>query len=195
MNVSGLSLSSFNPTATASAAVRAYVRDNVDVVAGSMTVRAVQASDKVTLDANATSDVVSVSVGGGGSVTPTAETTGSVEAFLGAPTGVTGVNTVATKVDVSGSLDVMAYSDMHATASSDSTTVGGVEASIQNATATAGGATRAYAGDGADVQAGALGLTANSALESNATTKGVSVALGSVTGIQATARVTSATEA
>src|SRR5437899_4635826 len=160
-----------------------------------MTVRAGQAADKVTLDATATADVVSVSVGGGGSIQPDAKTTGSVEAFLGAPGGTAGVNTDATKVVVSGSLGVTAYSDMHATSHSDATAVGGVEASIQDAHATAGGATRAYAGDGADIDAGTLGLTANSALNAEANTQGVTVGIFAGSGVFATSRVTSATEA
>ena len=190
-----LSISDFKPRATASAAIRAYVRDNVDVIAGSMNVRAGQASDKVTLDATATSNVVSVSLAGGGGVVPTARTTGSAEAFLGAPGGVTGVNTVATKIDVSGTISVAAYSDLHATARADGVAVAGVAANIQDASATAGGVTRAYAGDGADIEAGLLTLNANSMLHADATTKGVSVGLGSLSGVEATATVSSVTEA
>src|SRR5439155_103825 len=144
VTVALLSISDFNPRAHASGLTRAYVRDNVDIDAGSMLVQAGESGDKATYAATSTANVVKVGVGGGGGIVPYAEVTGGGEAFLGAPNGTTGVNTIATRIEVGGTITVQTYTDLHATASTESTSASLVEADVQNSTPDAGGATRAY---------------------------------------------------
>src|SRR4029079_1534508 len=154
-----------------------------------------ESSDKIAYTADSTANVVAVSLVGGGGVVPLAESTGGTEALLGAPSGVTGVNTDATEIAVTGAITTQTYSFLHALAVTHSIAAARAAANIQSATATAGGSTRAYAGDGADITAGSLGLTASATLAADATTSGVGVALATVSGVQATATVTSITEA
>jgi len=73
--------------------------------------------------------------------------------------------------------------------------VSGVAADIQNAIANAGGSTRAYVGDGGDISASALTVTANATTLADAFTKSIGVAIGSFSGAQATATVSSTTDA
>ncbi len=191
-----VALGAMLPHADTSGVTRAYVRDYVDLDAGTLTVSAGTSGDKATYHSKATSFVFSVSVGGLSGVTPRADTTGKIEAFLGAPAEIAGVHTLATQTHTTGAIVVRAYSDLHAEALAEGTAIGGVSAAIQNATAIAGGTTRAFVGGGGDVSAGIGGLSiiANSTLLADATTKAVTVGFFSITGAQATANVSSKTE-
>src|SRR5436190_10723837 len=101
----------------------AYMRDNVDIRAGTLTVKAGDDGNRVEYQATATGFVFAIAIGGGAGVTPTANANGTIEAFLGAPADVAGVNTDATKVLVTGAIVVEAYSDLHATSEAKGTAV------------------------------------------------------------------------
>src|SRR4029077_9827470 len=173
------------PHADTSGRTSAYVRDNVDITAGTMKVVAgdyTDDNDRPVFHSKAASYTFSVSVGGGSGVTPHAETTGTIEAFLGAPAGIAGVHPSTTQTHVSGTLTVRARGDVHAEATAEGTGLGGVAAAIQNATSDANATTRAYVGDGGDVSAGALNITADASLLSDAVTHAVTVGFASING-------------
>ena len=190
-----VTITDMKPDANVSGRTSAYVRDNVDIDAGTLTLSAGTSGDRTYYQATSTAFTFSIGLAGGGGVVPTAHTTGTIEAFLGAPAGITGVNGSDSLVDVSGTLTAEAWSTLGATAEARGTQAGAMEANLQNATATVGGTTRAYAGDGTDVQAGSLVINANGNATAGATTKSVSVTLGGLNGAFATATVSTKTDA
>ena len=79
------------PDASTSGRVAAYVRDFVDIVAGSLTVKAGTALDPVDITATATADSIALSFGlAGAGVVPTATTLAIVEAYVGSQRPVVG---------------------------------------------------------------------------------------------------------
>ena len=113
------SISVIFPTATVSGITRSYVRDGVDITAGSLRVR-VGLDDPLTLPddpvaakytASATSVVVSV--GGVASlvlVNADATITGVADAFIGAPTGIAAGGAAGTDLSISGAITVATLS-------------------------------------------------------------------------------------
>ncbi len=159
-----LALSLYEVTATVSGRVSSYVRDGVDLDAGTLNVKAgTDGTDRVQMVAEANSTAGNVSFVAAQDIAPTASVTGIVEAFIGAPAEIDAGGPVGANITVTNSpLNVLAYSDIDATAGVE----GGsgslaVSVNIYKPTANAGGTTRAVAGDGTDVSAGTLKLFAD----------------------------------
>jgi hypothetical protein len=148
--------------------------------------------------ASAKAYVLQVSIGGtGAGANADATVSGVVEAFVGAASGRTRGGLSNAKLDISGVIDVDAASDIDAVAWADGTgAAAGVSVTVMLPTAIAGGTTRAYAGDGADIKATQLELNANGDILADAKTVAVAVGgLGAGIGANADAQVTSLTEA
>ena len=159
-----LALSLYDVTAIVSGRVSSYVRDGVDLDAGTLNVKAgADGTDRVQMVAEANSTAGNVSFVAAQDIAPTASVTGIVEAFLGAPAEIDAGGPAGANITVTNSpLNVLAYSDIDATAGVE----GGsgslaVSVNIYKPTANAGGTTRAFAGDGTDVSAGTLKLFAD----------------------------------
>ncbi|MGD8331683.1 MAG: hypothetical protein PVJ49_19785, partial [Acidobacteriota bacterium] len=155
----GASLSFFKPTAIVQGATRAYVRDGVDIDAGTLTVRAgfydedAMAADRVVYSATATAFAVDISFGATvQDLEGVAIVTGVTEAFLGASRDTVGGGNSSADIvisDTDSPLTVSAFSDIDAVANVDG---GGaslvVTVNAYKPRAEAGGATRAFANDG-----------------------------------------------
>ncbi|GGO80245.1 hypothetical protein GCM10011348_16530 [Marinobacterium nitratireducens] len=202
---SGLaSISSFKPTALVSGSTSAYVRDGVNMDAGSLQVRAGNgAADRVTYKAEATSVTVNISFGGTvQDLAAFATVSGTVEAYLGAPDARTGGGQAGAKLDVSDlttPVIVTAKSDIDAIAKTEGGGGGvGVSVALYKPTAVAGGTTRAFVGDGAELWVGGDGLTllADGDAKSDATLLNIAIAGGaSVGGLSPVAQTTNVVEA
>ena len=122
--------------------------------------------------------------------------TGTVEAFLGAASGRTRGGVVGAEIVLDNEAEFTAASDMDATATLESTSVAaGLAINILIPRAFTNGATRAYAGDGTNLDADALRVKADGDYKASATTKAIAVGLGGGNGANATAIVDSVTEA
>src|SRR6185503_15543940 len=183
------------PTADASGITRAYVRDNVDIDAGALTVRAGHSGDRVQLDARSMAEVFTLSIAGGAGVTPEARVTGVTEAFIGAPGGVTGVNTDATKIQVTGAINVQAFANLYALSETKGTSIGAAAVNVLLPASLLRGITRAYAGDGADVDAGSLSIAANAIAVADATARGIAVSAVAFSFVDTNATVENSVEA
>ena len=184
------------PTATVSGTTRAYVREGTDLVAGSLTVRAGTAADRVVYEAEATSFVISVGIASGSGANAAALVIGTVEAFIGAPVGTAPGGIALTILDVTGLVDIDAASSMTATAKADGGGGGAISVTAMLPSAEAGGTTRAYVGQGADIDATTLDIDADGTYFAEATT--IAVAIGGLAGgvgADADARVTGIVDA
>ncbi len=191
-----VTLSYMAPSAKVTGTTRGYVRDNVDVRAGTLHVYAGDsAGTRVKYRANATAHVLFLSIASGAGANGDAQITGEVDAFLGAPTGVAGVDPGTNTINVAGTIHVEAASDMNATAIANGAGASGVSVTVMLPTAEASGKTLAYAGDGTDVSAGVLEIKADGMIVADSST--VSVTVGGVAGqgADATATVNSETDA
>ena len=142
--------------------------------------------------------MLQISIGGtGAGANADAQSTGVVEAFIGAANGRTRGGLPTALLDINGVIDVDAASDIDAVARADGAgAAAGVSVTAMLPSATAGGATRAYAGDGTDIRATDLQLNADSVIVADAKTKAVAVSgLGAGVGANANATVSSSTEA
>ncbi|MBL8482719.1 MAG: hypothetical protein JNJ60_11010, partial [Rhodocyclaceae bacterium] len=152
----GASLSFFKPTATVSGATRAYVRDGVDIDAGSLSVTAGESADKVVYKATATALAVDVAFGAAAQdLQGVAIVSGVTEAFLGASRDIAGAGNPTADIHISNTaapLTVSAVSDIDAVASVNG---GGgsllVTVAALRPRAEAGGATRAFVNDGVNL--------------------------------------------
>ena len=195
------------PMAKVTGRTRAYIRDGVNVDAGSLTVQAGtlddpgtpgDETDRVRYEAVATAKVVQVSIGGAGAgANAEASVDGTVEAFIGAPAGRTRGGLIGAVLDISGPVRVGALSDIDATATADGTgAAAGVSVTVMVPTAHASAVTRAYAGDGSNLKATTLTVRADGDAASTATTVAVAVSgLGAGTGATPTAITGSIVEA
>ena len=164
-----VSLASYRPTAILEGTTSAFVRDGVNLNAGTLDISAgklVPGGDKVVNRAEATSFSVNISLGIAASVLDAvAKSQGTVQAYIGTSDGVAAAGDPNAVITVTGgvdSLNVSALSDIDAVARTE----GGagslaVTVGIYRPTSIAGGTTRAYAGDGADLRVSDLNLTAN----------------------------------
>src|SRR6266849_4521046 len=118
-------------------------------------------SGRVAYTAEALSTVLEISIGGGAGTSAVATVTGTVQSFLGAPNGVTRGGDSTAKIKNTGTIDVQAASDMYSHAVADGTAGGGIAVTVMIPDAEANGKTLAYAGDGTNVDAGALNITAD----------------------------------
>ena len=139
-------------------------------------------------------------IGAGTSLQPTATTDGIIEAFIGAPDDKAAGGSTGAVVKVTGaadSLNVTARGDIDARARTDSISVGGlVNIGDYQPTAEAGGKTRAYAGNGTDLRATDLNLTANGDARADAKLFNAAVTGGvSVQGLKPTAITSNDVEA
>jgi hypothetical protein len=189
-----------SPTARVTGYVGGYLRDGIDVTAGSLSLKVgdTGVGQRVVIAATATTRAVGVSaVIGGGVAVAEAVTGGTVEAFLGAASGRTRGGSPGAQLVISGAVDVTAASDMDATATAQGTSVGGAVAfNVLIPTAWVTGATRAFAGDGTRMRSTGLTLLADSDVRAAATTEAIAVGLGgSGNGGSAEAIVASTTEA
>ena len=184
------------PDANVTGTTRAYVRDGVDITAGSLRVRVglddptTMADDPVRTTYSATVDslVIAISgVVGGTLIDADAEVTGVAEAFIGAPSGIAAGGAAGTDLQITNAVDVEALSTMTADANANGTgATGGVSVTVMRPRADVAGTTRAYIGAGADVFAGSVDIDADGAYTATADTVAVAVA-GLAAGIGATA--------
>ncbi|MDX2378988.1 MAG: hypothetical protein QNM02_04430, partial [Acidimicrobiia bacterium] len=197
IGIAGLvSLSALAPTAYVNAYAGSYVRDGVNVDAGSLTIKAGIVSDRVIFTATATGDAVNLSaLASGALVISEAIVGGEVAAFVGAASGRVRGGVVGAVLDVSGPITITAASDMDAITTVHSTSVAAIAINALTPTAWATGATRAYAGDGTNVKTTKLTILADSDVRANATTLSFAIGLGAGNGAGAEAVVASLTEA
>lgn len=156
----GIDVRAMLPTAIVSGWVRAYAGEGVSLDAGSLTVAAGGPGDSVTMNATATSKVGSVSAAGGAGAKATATVSGLVEAFVGTTRSETPGAAVATRANVSGAAVIRANSNLSANATAEGGSGGGFTVSVMLPTAKATGTTRAYVGEGTQIDAGTLSVTA-----------------------------------
>ena len=197
---SGLvTLGVISPTAKIDGYVGGYVRDGVDLTAGSLGLKVGNTGVGERVVIAAVADAQAVGVGGvlsGNVAVSEAITAGVVEAFIGAASGRTRGGNPAANIELGGALDVIAASDMDATATANGAGVGGISFNVLIPTAWVLGATRAFAGDGTNIRTSSLNLLADSDVKASATTAAISVGLlGAVNGGSAEAVVASDTEA
>ena len=153
------------PHAQVSGATLAYVREGVALSAGTLTIGAGTLLAPATYSATATTDVFGIAVVGGSGATPTAEITGTVDAWIGTPAGIAPVT--GQTVTVTGAATVASVSSLTAHADAHGTGGGITTVSVLIPTATVGGKTRAFVGP-ATLHAGSLTVSAT-ALAMNAT--------------------------
>jgi hypothetical protein len=172
-------LSVMLPEAETNGATRAYVREGTKIKANSLDVEAGTSGDEVVYKATATSKNLAIGLIAGVGVDAAATTNGVVEAFVGAPVGApSGFTSAApTVIDVEAPLDIDAYSDMDAVASVGSGAGGGVAIAVLFPSAEVAGTTRAFIGQGADIDAPSIDIDANGNLNADSTTIAVSVSL------------------
>lgn len=200
VGISGaVSLGALAPTARVGGYAGTYVRDGVDLVANSLTLKAgdpTVATDRIKMAATADGNAVNVSaVLSGALVIAEAITNGAVEAFIGAPVyRVAGGNPNA-KIAVTNGVTIIAASDIDATSTVDAVAVAAISLNILIPTSWAMGTTRAYAGDGTVVHSNGLTITADSDVNASATTEAFQFGLAGGNGAGSEAVVTSRTEA
>src|SRR4029077_764443 len=178
------------PTAHVDGKTRAYVRDGVSMVAGSLTILATQPDEvsRVLYTATATSKVIGVGLISGAGVLADATVSGSVEAYAGAPTGMAAGGAAGTGLAISGgATTITALSTMTATTRADGTGAGLASANIMLPSATVSGFTTAYAGQGADLSGTTVTVTADGDYSTRSTTIAIAVGLGAGNFVNATA--------
>jgi hypothetical protein len=166
----GLNVDVVNPQAEVSGKTRAYVREGAAVTADTLSVEAGKNRDRVDYTANATvftadfAGLASISV-----VDSDANVQGVVEAFVGAPSGHTAPDALSgAKLDIGGSVQVTSMSSFTADAVIDGGSGGSMTVTVLRLAADAGGVTRAYAGDGLDLEASRLDISADGAATADA---------------------------
>ena len=189
-----------SPTARVTGYVGGYIRDGVDLTGGTLGLKVGNTGPGERVVIAAVADTDAVNVGGvlAGSVAiAEAIAGGTVEAFLGAASGRIRGGDPTADLRFSGAVDVIAASDMDATATIVGHAVsGGFSLSVLIPTAWVAGATRAYAGDGTNLRSSSLNLLADSDVKAKATTEQIAVGLlGAGNGGSAEAIVVSVTEA
>jgi hypothetical protein len=205
LGVNGAGLVAFGiyqPTATVSGKTSAFVRDGVNLRSGTLDVSAGKLGgvDLVVNKAEAKAFTVGISLGGTGqNLQAVAQTQGIIEAYIGAADGVAAAGDPSAVVTVTGganALNISARGDIDAIARTEGGAGSlGVAVGIYKPTAIAGGRTRAYAGDGADLRVSRLNLTADGDALADAQIFNVSVAgAAQVAGLSPTARTTNNVE-
>jgi hypothetical protein len=193
-----VSVGSFKPTATVSSRTSAYVRDGVNMVAGELDVSAGKlGGDQVKYLADASSVVANVSLVTVQIAKADATVSGVTEAFIGAANGRVRGGQAGALLDISGAVDVNARADIDADADTDGGGGSfGVNVTSFQPTADAGGATRAYAGDGLDVKTTMLTLKADGDAKADAElfNLGLSIAV-TVDSVKPVAKVSNVVEA
>src|SRR6185503_5172864 len=156
------------PTATVSGITRSYVRDGVDVTAGYMRVR-VGIDDPATiaddpapavLRSRAESVVFALGTVSDALIYASANTTGTVAAFVGAPSTITAGGAGSTDLSV-GTIDVTTLSKMYATSTADGTSAGLVAVGVMLPSASVSGHADAYLGAGNDINGTTVNVTAD----------------------------------
>ena len=154
------------PTATVSGTTRSYVRDGVDVTAGSLRVRVGIDDPGTVLDdpapavyrTTATSIVFALGSVSDALINADAITSGTVQAFVGAPTGITAGGAGGTQLNV-GTVNVGTLSKMYSTANADGTSGGLVTVGVMLPTARVNGTAKAYLGSGNDITGTTVNVT------------------------------------
>jgi hypothetical protein len=191
-----VALSALAPTARVGGYAGTYVRDGVNIDAGSLTLQAGTLMDRVVMKAKADGDAVQISaVFSGSLVIAEAIADGTVESFIGAGVGRTATGDPTAVIAVDGAITVLAASDIDAVSTVNATAVGAVAITALIPTSWALGATRAFAGDGTNVRTTGLSITADGDVRADATTKAFAIGLGAGNGAGAEAVVNSRTEA
>ena len=105
------------------------------------------------------------------------------------------MNTDATKVQVTGAINVQAYANLYALSETKGTSIGAVSVNVLLPAALLRGTTRAYAGDGADVEADSLGIAADAIAVADATARGIAVSAVAFSFVDTNATVENSVEA
>ena len=186
----GLSVNVMIPTARTSGTIRAYAGQGADIVGSTLAVTA----DAPTMTATAETVAISVGLGAGNVVNATAIVQATVDAHIGAVAGSTPAAN-STVVNLTGDVDVAASSTMTANATANGGAGGAISVAVMLPSATVSGVTRAYVGEGTNLDAGTLDVTAAGVLQANATTKAIGIGLlGSAQGLRSEAIVTGVVE-
>ena len=158
-----VSIGNFKPTAIVSGRTGAYVRDGVNMDAGELDVSAGKlGGDRVQYKADATSFVANVALVTIQDALADGFVSGATEAYVGATNGLVRGGAHGAKLDISGPLDVEARADIEADANTDGGGGSfGVDLTSFGPVSDAGGVTRAYAGDGLNVNTSQLTLKAD----------------------------------
>ncbi|HET9217460.1 MAG TPA: LEPR-XLL domain-containing protein, partial [Terriglobia bacterium] len=203
------SVSAIKPQSLVSGKTRAYVRDGVALNAGALSVVAGQidqsgdpddpaVNDRVQYISRATTFVAGfAALADLAFVQADSKITGTVEAFIGAPVGVSAGDAVAPQplvnlIDINAVIQIEAASDMDVESKIDNVSVAGLFSFSQiEPVAEAGGTTRAFIGQGAKIDAPGIDIDADGDYDAQSTT----MALGFNGGIdlnfiKATAKVT-----
>ncbi|MGD8418987.1 MAG: hypothetical protein PVJ78_01070, partial [Gammaproteobacteria bacterium] len=196
----GANVTSFQPEAQVDGATRAYVRDGVGINASTLDIKAGEADDNRATYL-ATADVDSIGFAfllAASDLTADARVTGVVEAFAGASKDTVGGGDPSAQISLSNpsALQILAYADINAIADTDGGG-GSLLASVQSLapTATAGGFTRAFVNDGADLAGHDVRLLADGDARSDASLFNVSLSgLISVTNLKPVAQTTNISE-
>ena len=189
------SVSIMLPSATVAGKTRAYVRDGVSMTAGSLSVLAGDPTP-VAYDATAESFVLGLgALLGVTGIRANATVSGTVEAFVGAPTGIVAGGQPLTTINLTGPATIKAIATMDSTADADGVGAGAVSAQVMIPSAIVSGTTRAYAGEGADIDGTTLTILADGDFDADATTVAVSVGGFSGQGVDATAEVSGVVDA
>jgi hypothetical protein len=187
------------PEATVSGKTQAYVRDGVDLDAGSLKVSAGEAGvDRVDYLAEAISLALDFSfLAGGALIDARANVTGEVNAYVGATAGVSPGGNPLADINLTGALDIDAASNMDADARADSGGASaGFKVGVMRPRSNVAGTTRAYVGQGVDIGASGADVRADGDYNADATTISVQVAgLAAGTGAEADARITGLVDA
>ena len=188
-------LSIMLPSATVAGVTRAFVRDGTAIEAGSLNVHAGTVGDRVVYSATATSENLAISFIGGSGAEATATVTGTVEAFVGAPSGAVPGGPPSAVIDIAGVVSVQAYSDIDATAVADAGSGGAVSISVMLPSADVAGTTRAYIGQGVRIEAASVDVDADGDYDAFATSWLMTIAAASANAAVVTATVSGVVDA
>ncbi|MBW2710096.1 MAG: hypothetical protein JRD04_12720, partial [Deltaproteobacteria bacterium] len=194
-----LKITLFEPTAKVDGATRAYVRDGVDIDAGNLSIQAGKDGNRIDFIADASTSNGSFSlIGTYEDLQPTATVSAVVEAFVGASTDTVGggnptADIVLTNVS---KMVIQAWGnfDADATVKSGGGSLG-VKVNSFSPLADAGGATRAFINDGADLGSLDLRLLADGYARADAVVESISLSgVADISILSPIAKVTSLTE-
>ena len=198
-NIGAVSISTYQPIATVAGATRAYVRDGVGIQAGTLDINAGESADRIKYTVTSETNGGEFSlIGTVNDLKPEAYVSGVVEAFIGASADTAGGGNPLAVITVTGGGDQVleAWGDFEATANvDDSGGSFGVKVDAINPTAEAGGFTRAFVNDGANLPGKKLRLLADGDARAESKIDGVSLAgLAEVQLLNPLAQVSNTTE-
>ena len=159
------------PTATVDGYAGTYVRDGVNLDANELLLAtgpsAGDATKRVLMKATSTTVGVGFSAIGVDVLVAEAHTDGSVESFIGAPSGILAGGDSNAVLDINGTLSITARSDIQAIASASAGGADGISIAYLAPLAYADATTRAYAGDGTNTFASGVTIVADGTRDLN----------------------------